>query len=333
MKNFSINDKIDERLAVSLLNEDWYHEYSLFGPNEYYNDQEERIKSNYLFLVGTVQDIFSLPDSNLKLSLSYNYTLPLKKDGSLIKHLQHITFFIYEYPNEGYDSDVYEFNIVQAEHFKIIQADNKYDFKKKILAKMREKVYCNSKFITYISKSFIIQSQRNYRDSYVYQNIYFPDKATVHAENISALLRHIYFGYKNEAYHTTVKIDYIEYRKVNNDQFNKTPNEYIVSKRYSIKGTNITIETKAKILIRNQHDIIFNEDMTNPEKFVLSNNILIYKNNKLISLDELLINALQVRDSSGEHIIEPLSPDNVDKHLIINLVKNNIRKFTDYITY
>lgn len=92
MKNFSINDKIDERLAVSLLNEDWYHEYSLFGPNEYYNDQEERIKSNYLFLVGTVQDIFSLPDCNLKLSLSYNYTLPLKKDGSLIKHLQHITF-------------------------------------------------------------------------------------------------------------------------------------------------------------------------------------------------------------------------------------------------
>ncbi|WP_277296863.1 hypothetical protein [Succinatimonas hippei] len=333
MKNFSINDKIDERLAVSLLNEDWYHEYSLFGPNEYYNDQEERIKSNYLFLVGTVQDIFSLPDCNLKLSLSYNYTLPLKKDGSLIKHLQHITFFIYEYPNEGYDSDVHEFNIVQAEHFKIIQADNKYDFKKKILAKMREKVYCNSKFITYISKSFIIQSQRNYRDSYVHQNIYFPDKATVHAENISALLRHIYFGYKNDAYHTTVKIDFIEYKKINNEMFNQTPDEYSVTKHYSIMGTNITIETKAKVLIKNQHDIIFSEDTTNSAKFVLGNDILIYKNNKPISLDELLTNALQVINSDGDHIIERISLNDINKRLIINLVKNNITNFTDYITY
>ena len=147
------------------------------------------------------------------------------------------------------------------------------------------------------------------------------------------MLRHIYFGYKNDAYHTTIKIDYIEYRKVNNDQFNKTPNEYIVSKRYSIKGTNITIETKAKILIKNQHDIIFNEDTTNPAKFVLSNDILIYKNNKPISLDELLTNALQVINSDGDHIIEPISLNDINRRLIINLVKNNITNFTDYITY
>ena len=40
MKNFLFDDKIDERLAISLLKEDWYHEYSLFYPDEYYKDQE-----------------------------------------------------------------------------------------------------------------------------------------------------------------------------------------------------------------------------------------------------------------------------------------------------
>ena len=259
MKNFLFDDKIDERLAISLLKEDWYHEYSLLYPDNYYNDQEERIKTNNLFLVGEIKDIFSLLDSNLKLALTYEYILPLKKDGSLIKNLRKIKYFIYEYPNEGYDSDFYVFDIEQAEHFKIIQANNSDDFKVKMLSMMREKVYCNAKFITYINKNFIINTQRNKHFSDYFQNIYFPDNAVVQAENISALLRHIYFGYKNKAYLTTIKIDNIEYKKALNALSNKTPNEYMVTKRYSLQGTNVTIETKVNILIKNQHNIIINE--------------------------------------------------------------------------
>lgn len=217
MKNFLFDDKIDERLAISLLKEDWYHEYSLFYPNEYYNDQEERIKTNYLFLVGKIKDIFSLQNSNLKLALSYEYILPLKKDGSLIKNLRKIEYFIYEYPNEGYDSDFYVFDIEQAKHFKIIQADNSDDFKVKMLSMMREQVYCNAKFITYINKDFILKIQRSRHYPFPIQKIYFPDKAVVQAENISALLRHIYFGYINKAYLTTIKIDNIEYEKITNE--------------------------------------------------------------------------------------------------------------------
>ena len=332
MKNFLFDDKIDERLAISLLKEDWYHEYSLFYPDEYYKDQEEQIKTNNLFLVGKIKDIFSLLDSNLKLALTYEYILPLKKDGSLIKNLREIEYFIYEYPNEGYDSDFYVFDIEQAEHFKIIQADNSHDFKVKMLSMMREKVYCNAKFITYINKNFIINTQRNKHFSDYFQNIYFPDNAVVQAENISALLRHIYFGYKNKAYLTTIKIDNIEYKKVSNALSNKTPNEYMVTKHYSLQGTNVTIETKVNILIKNQHNIIINES-SNSEKFKLSNDILIYKDKDPISLDELLTNALQVRNSDGDHIIEPIGLNDIDKRLIINLVKNNITNFTDYITY
>ena len=332
MKNFSFDDKIDERLAISLLKEDWYHEYSLFYPDEYYKDQEEQIKTNNLFLVGKIKDIFSLLDSNLKLALTYEYILPLKKDGSLIKNLREIEYFIYEYPNEGYDSDFYVFDIEQAKHFKIIQANNSNVFKVKMLSMMREKVYCNAKFITYINKNFIINTQRNKHFSDYFENIYFPDNAVVQAENISALLRHIYFGYKNKAYLTTIKIDNIEYKKVSNVLSNKTPNEYMVTKRYSLQGTNVTIETKVNILIKNQHDIIINES-SNSEKFKLSNDILIYKDKDPISLDELLTNALQVRNSDGNHIIEPISLNDINRRLIINLVKNNITNFTDYITY
>ena len=271
-------------------------------------------------------------DSNLKLALTYEYILPLKKDGSLIKNLRKIKYFIYEYPNEGYDSDFYVFDIEQAEHFKIIQADNSHDFKVKMLSMLREKVYCNAKFITYINKNFIINNQRNKHFSDYFENIYFPDNAVVQAENISALLRHIYFGYKNKAYLTTIKIDNIEYKKVLNALSNKTPNEYMVTKRYSLQGTNVTIETKVNILIKNQHNIIINES-SNSEKFKLSNDILIYKDKDPISLDELLTNALQVRNSDGDHIIEPIGLNDIDKRLIINLVKNNITNFTDYITY
>ena len=106
----------------------------------------------------------------------------------------------------------------------------------------------------------------------------------------------------------------------------------MVTKRYSLQRTNVTIETKVNILIKNQHYIIINES-SNSEKFKLSNDILIYKDKDPISLDELLTNALQVRNSDGDHIIEPIGLNDIDKRLIINLVKNNITNFTDYITY
>lgn len=113
---------------------------------------------------------------------------------------------------------------------------------------------------------------------------------------------------------------------------NRISNEYIVTKRYSIRETNLIIETKVNVLIKDEHDIIINKT-SNSEKFKLGNDILIYKNNNPINLEELLTNAVQVRNSEGDHIIEPISLNDIDKRLIINLVRNNITKFTDYITY